>query len=62
MRFKTDENLPQESIDLLTQAKHDAVTVVDQQMGGGPNAPKPYMLCKVADEVRTPRVRWTIFG
>jgi predicted nuclease of predicted toxin-antitoxin system len=37
MRFKIDENLPQESADLLRQASHDAVTVIAQRMGGGPD-------------------------
>ena len=30
MRFKTDENLPQEIAGLLTQAGHDAVRVDEQ--------------------------------
>lgn len=34
MRFKVDENLPQEIADLLRQAQHDAVTVYDQQLAG----------------------------
>ncbi|HYO14334.1 MAG TPA: DUF5615 family PIN-like protein [Thermoanaerobaculia bacterium] len=34
MRFKTDENLPIELADLLRKAGHDAMSVVDQHMGG----------------------------
>jgi predicted nuclease of predicted toxin-antitoxin system len=34
MNFKIDENLPLEFIDLLRGAGHDAVTVLDQQLGG----------------------------
>jgi predicted nuclease of predicted toxin-antitoxin system len=37
MRFKTDENLPDEAAELLLTAGHDAITVVAQQMGGGPD-------------------------
>ncbi|MDE2780325.1 MAG: DUF5615 family PIN-like protein [Chloroflexota bacterium] len=34
MRFKFDENLPREMATLFANAGHDAVTVLDQQMGG----------------------------
>ena len=34
MNFKIDENLPLEFIDLLREAGHDAVSVLDQQLGG----------------------------
>ena len=34
MRFKFDENLPREMATLFAEAGHDAVTVVDQQLGG----------------------------
>ena len=34
MRFKFDENLPKEMAALFSEAGHDAVTVLDQQMGG----------------------------
>jgi predicted nuclease of predicted toxin-antitoxin system len=34
MRFKIDENLPVEVAELLGNAGHDAVTVMEQQMGG----------------------------
>jgi len=34
VRFKFDENLPREMAALFAEAGHDAVTVLDQQMGG----------------------------
>lgn len=34
MRFKVDENLPVEVAELLREASHDAVTVLEQAMGG----------------------------
>jgi len=34
MRFKTDENIPTEAVDLLRAAGHDAVSVFDQSLGG----------------------------
>lgn len=34
MKFKVDENLPIELADLLNSAGHDAVTVLDQKLGG----------------------------
>jgi predicted nuclease of predicted toxin-antitoxin system len=34
MRFKIDENLPVEAADLLRAAGHDALTVLDQNLGG----------------------------
>ena len=34
MRFKTDEHLPVEIKELLTQHQHDAVTVPDEDMAG----------------------------
>jgi hypothetical protein len=33
-KFKLDENLPLEATDVLQGAGHDAVSVMDQQMGG----------------------------
>ncbi|MGD0387942.1 MAG: DUF5615 family PIN-like protein [Tepidisphaeraceae bacterium] len=45
MRFKLDENLPRESAELLTQANHDAVTVIAQRMGGRPD-PELATVCK----------------
>ena len=37
-KFKLDENLPTEAADMLRSAGHDAVTVMDEQMGGQPDA------------------------
>jgi predicted nuclease of predicted toxin-antitoxin system len=37
MRFKIDENLPASSCDILREAGHDALTVLDQAMGGDPD-------------------------
>ena len=34
MKFKLDENLPVEAATLLREAGHEALTVLDQQMGG----------------------------
>jgi predicted nuclease of predicted toxin-antitoxin system len=34
MRFKVDENLPIEVKELLQQANHDALTILEQQLGG----------------------------
>lgn len=34
MKFKLDENLPVEAATLLREAGHDALTVLDQRMGG----------------------------
>ena len=34
MRFKLDENLPAELAALFRQAGHDAVTVLDEGLGG----------------------------
>lgn len=34
MKFKIDENLPVEVAELLRQAEHDAVTVLEQHLGG----------------------------
>jgi len=34
MNFKIDENLPLELVDLLRESGHDAVSVIDQRLGG----------------------------
>jgi predicted nuclease of predicted toxin-antitoxin system len=34
MKFKIDENLPSEFADVLRSANHDAVTVLEQKLGG----------------------------
>jgi predicted nuclease of predicted toxin-antitoxin system len=38
LKFKVDENLPNEAARLLASAGHDAVTVSDQEMVGQPDA------------------------
>ncbi len=38
MLFKIDENLPSQSVLLLRNAGHDALSVLDQQMGGHPDS------------------------
>jgi predicted nuclease of predicted toxin-antitoxin system len=38
MKFKVDENLPVEAAEVLRQAGHDAVTVLEQQLGGAPDS------------------------
>lgn len=38
MKFKTDENLPVEVAHLLRQEGHDALSVIDQQLAGRPDA------------------------
>lgn len=37
VKFKTDENLPEEVARLLTDAGHDASSILDQNMGGEPD-------------------------
>lgn len=37
MEFKVDENLPSEVCELLRQAGHDAISVLDQKLGGRPD-------------------------
>lgn len=37
MGFKVDENLPVEVADLLRQVGYDAVTVLEQHLGGSPD-------------------------
>ena len=34
MRFKVDENLPVECAELLREADHDAITVIEEGIGG----------------------------
>ncbi len=34
MKFKIDENLPVDIAELLRKARHDAVTILDQGLGG----------------------------
>ena len=44
MKFKRDENLPGEGVQILRAAGHDAVTVLDQRMGGKPDPGRPSCL------------------
>ena len=45
MRFKIDENLPEEACDLLSRAGHDAISVGQQGLGGAGDA-GIYQLCQ----------------
>jgi len=38
MKFKLDENLPVEAADILSQAGHDAHTVLHEGLGGAPDS------------------------
>ncbi len=38
MRFKVDENLPVEVADLLRRDRYDALTVLEQHLGGSPDS------------------------
>ncbi len=38
MRFKLDENLPADAARLLRDAGHDAMTILEQKMGGDPDS------------------------
>lgn len=37
MRFKSDENLPEEVAELLREAGHDAHSVLEEKIGGAPD-------------------------
>lgn len=50
MRFKLDENLPLQLKHLLTESGHDAVTVLDQRMGGQTDA-EVASACRLEDRV-----------
>lgn len=45
MRFKVDENLPREASWILGEAGHDAITVMEQGLGGEPD-PRIYEICR----------------
>ena len=45
MRFKVDENLPDEVCQLLSRAGHDATSVSQQGLGGAADA-RLYRLCQ----------------
>ena len=50
MDFKIDENLPAEATEALRDAGHDAVSVLDQRLGGHPDADIAAM-CKAESRV-----------
>jgi len=50
MRFKTDENLPEEFADIFRMAGWDAISVVDQQLGGTAD-PKIARICSTESRV-----------
>jgi predicted nuclease of predicted toxin-antitoxin system len=50
MRFKTDENIPLEAVDLLRAAGHDALSVFDESLAGRPDG-KIASICR--EERRT---------
>lgn len=37
MKFKIDENLPREAVEILASAGHDAISVFDQGLNGKPD-------------------------
>lgn len=45
MRFKLDENLPAQASHLLRSAGHDALSVLEQELGGSPDR-KVAAVCK----------------
>lgn len=45
MKFKTDENLPEEVAELLRGANHDVSTILEQSMGGEPD-PDVALVCR----------------
>ncbi len=49
MRFKVDENLPNEVARLLAEAGHDASTMLEEGIGG---APDEEIACRCLDEQR----------
>ena len=51
LRFKVDENLPAEASEVLCRAGHDAVTVLDQSMGGATDG-RLADLCRAEGRVR----------
>ena len=50
MRFKTDENLPQEVVEQMKASGHDALSVADQGLGGAPD-PSVAQACTAEDRV-----------
>lgn len=50
MRFKTDENLPEEFAEILRAAGWDALSVIEQQLGGTLD-PRIASICKAESRV-----------
>lgn len=50
LRLKVDENLPIEVVALLNDAGHDAMSVIDQGLGGRPD-PEVAEICRQEDRV-----------
>jgi predicted nuclease of predicted toxin-antitoxin system len=50
MRFKVDENLPIEMAQKLRSAGYDAMTVLEQRMGGEPDT-NLYRVCQAEQRV-----------
>jgi len=50
VRFKLDENLPKDAAALLGDAGHDVETVLDERLGGNPDA-KIFDACQVENRV-----------
>ena len=50
MKFKTDENIPLEAVDLLRAGGHDAMSVFDQSLSGRPDS-RIASMCQQEDRV-----------
>lgn len=48
MKFKIDENLPAEFADMLRSEGHDAVTVLEERLGGAPDV-EIFLACKIEE-------------
>ncbi|MBF0134802.1 MAG: DUF5615 family PIN-like protein [Magnetococcales bacterium] len=52
MRFKVDENLPSEVTILLQHAGHDALSILDQNMGGSDDGKIFPVRCRQQDRIQ----------
>ena len=50
MKFKIDQNLPSECAEILAEAGHDAMTVVQQALGGAPDE-KIVQVCRAEERI-----------